>query len=260
MIRRLQLYSRDAFWVSHAMWPLLGFALAMAVILALGLDQRVAQAWFFDGRSGTWLGTGAGDWWAHQLLHDAGRWVIRGIAAAALACWALSFCVTALRPWRRASGYVVVAMTSAVALVGLLKAVSNVDCPWDLAGFGGQRPYVTLLGQRPDYLPRGRCFPGAHAASGYALMCFYFVLRDGAARRARWMLAVGIATGLAFSIGQQARGAHFLTHDLTSAAIVWFVQLALYQWLLVGNGDIHRFLAKGDRPAEAGLSPFARKR
>ena len=39
-----------------------------------------------------------------------------------------------------------------------------------------------------------------------------------------------IALGAAFSIGQEARGAHFLSHDLTSAAIVWFVQLGLYAW------------------------------
>ena len=45
------------------------------------------------------------------------------------------------------------------------------------------------------------------------------------------MLAAAIAVGIAFSIGQEARGAHFLSHDLTSAAIVWFVQLGLYAGL-----------------------------
>ena len=58
--------------------------------------------------------------------------------------------------------------------------------------------------------------------------CFYFVFRDRSRRLARWMLAAAIAVGIAFSIGQEARGAHFLSHDLTSAAIVWFVQLGLY--------------------------------
>ena len=61
-------------------------------------------------------------------------------------------------------------------------------------------------------------------------MCFYFVFRDHSRSLARWMLAAAIAVGLAFSIGQEARGAHFLSHDLTSAAIVWFVQLGLYSW------------------------------
>jgi membrane-associated PAP2 superfamily phosphatase len=63
-------------------------------------------------------------------------------------------------------------------------------------------------------------------------VCFYFLLRDRSRRVARWALASAIAIGVAFSIGQEARGAHFLSHDLTSAAIVWFVQLALYARLL----------------------------
>ena len=63
-------------------------------------------------------------------------------------------------------------------------------------------------------------------------MCFYFLLRDRSARAARWALAGAITIGVAFSIGQDARGAHFFSHDLTSAAIVWFVQLGLYAWWL----------------------------
>jgi membrane-associated PAP2 superfamily phosphatase len=35
-----------------------------------------------------------------------------------------------------------------------------------------------------------------------------------------------------FSLGQQARGAHFLSHDLASAALVWWVLLALYVRML----------------------------
>ncbi|HEY6125022.1 MAG TPA: phosphatase PAP2 family protein, partial [Steroidobacteraceae bacterium] len=81
-------------------------------------------------------------------------------------------------------------------------------------------------------LARAQCFPGAHASSGYALFAFYFVFRDRSRRVARWLLAAAIAVGVAFSIGQEARGAHFLSHDLASAAIVWFVQLALYRRIL----------------------------
>jgi membrane-associated PAP2 superfamily phosphatase len=41
-------------------------------------------------------------------------------------------------------------------------------------------------------------------------------------------LAGGLLIGTVFALGQQARGAHFLSHDLTSAAIVWYVLLGLY--------------------------------
>jgi membrane-associated PAP2 superfamily phosphatase len=123
-------------------------------------------------------------------------------------------------------------MLLATLIVGGLKAVTNVDCPWDLAGFGGHNDYFALFADRPDALKRAQCFPGAHASSGFALFCFYFVFRDRSRRLARWMLAAAITVGIAFSIGQEARGAHFLSHDLTSAAIVWFVQLGLYAWFI----------------------------
>ena len=82
-------------------------------------------------------------------------------------------------------------------------------------GVRRDRPYVSLFADRPDSLPRAMCFPGAHAASGFAFMFGYFLLRDVARRRARWALAGAILLGIAFSIGQQARGAHFISHDLT---------------------------------------------
>jgi membrane-associated PAP2 superfamily phosphatase len=223
---------RDRFWATHAGWPLLLFLLAFAGIEGLGLDRRLAAAWFFDQDAGRWLGSGAGDWWAHALLHDAGRWLVRGAASVALAVWAASFAVASLRPWRRPVGFAALAMVASVGIVGLLKAVTNVDCPWDLAGYGGTQPFVSLLGDRPDYLPRARCFPGAHASSGFALLCVYFAWRDHAPGFARIGLVGGVLVGCAFAVGQEARGAHFVSHDLAGAAVVWFVQLALYAWLL----------------------------
>jgi membrane-associated PAP2 superfamily phosphatase len=124
------------------------------------------------------------------------------------------------------------AMVLSVALVGGLKAITNVDCPWDLAGFGGELPHVALFADRPDYLPRAQCFPGAHASSGFALVAGYFALRDRAPAWARAWLGAGLSLGCVFAIGQEARGAHFLSHDLAGAALVWSVQLALYAtWL-----------------------------
>lgn len=227
-----RIYDSRTFWRLHAWWPLLVFAVAFGVLEVFSLDRVITRAWYFNLHTGQWLGAGSGEWWARTILHNGGRWVVRGVAAAALAFWALSFCVSDLRAWRRSSGYVLLSMVLATLLVGGLKSVTNVDCPWDLAGFGGNSPYVALFADRPDALARARCFPGAHASSGFALMCFYFVFLDRSRRLARWMLALGIAVGVAFSIGQEARGAHFMSHDLASAGIVWFVLLALYSKLL----------------------------
>lgn len=226
------LYSSRLFWRNHAAWPLIGFALVFGMVEALGLDRRIAGALYFDSAAGHWLGTGAGDWWAHALLHDDGRWLVRGVAAIAMVLWAGSFVAPALQTLRRRAGYVALSMVLATALVGGLKAITNVDCPWDLAGFGGHNPYVPLFADRPAYLPRARCFPGAHAASGFALLSLYFAWRDAAPSRARLWLWAAILVGCLFAMGQEARGAHFFSHDLVAAGVVWFVQLALYAWLL----------------------------
>lgn len=239
------------------MRPFVGFLLVFGVFEAFGLDRTLAQALYFDTASAHWLGTGPGDWWAHRLLHDDGRWLIRGIAAAAIAAWIGSFFLERLRSSRARSGYVALSMVLAIAIVGGLKAITNVDCPWDLAGYGGHNPYVPLFADRPNYLPHARCFPGAHAASGFALLCFYFAWRDVAPRHARLALAIAIGVGCIFAVGQEARGAHFFTHDLASAALVWFVQLALYATLLKEDaGETVRGHAAGEtaddvaRPAQ----------
>lgn len=224
----------DDFWNTHAWTPLALVLPLFFLIEWLDLDRVVAHALFYNPLAGQWLGAGTGDWWAHGLIHDGGRWLARSSAASALALWLASFVSAGARHWRRGAGFVFLAMVASIALVGGLKALTNVDCPWDLAEFGGDRPYLALFADRPDLLPRAQCFPGAHSSSGFALVCFYFVFRDRSRRAARWaLLAAGLVWAV-FSLGQQARGAHFLSHDLASLAIVWFVQLLLYVRLMKG--------------------------
>jgi membrane-associated PAP2 superfamily phosphatase len=224
------------FWRRHGWWPLCAFLTAFAFLELLGLDRPLAHALYFDADSRQWLGAGNGSWWARDILHSGGRWLVRLVAAAAVCVWAGSLLVKRLRTLRRGAGFVALAMLLSTGIVGGLKATSNVDCPWDLIEYGGDQPYVPLFADRPDELPRAKCFPGAHASSGFALLCFYFLWRDRSRKLAAWGLAVGLVTGLAFAIGQEARGAHFLSHNLTSAVIVWYVQLALYAWLLKPPG------------------------
>jgi membrane-associated PAP2 superfamily phosphatase len=222
----------STFWRWHFLVPALIFALLFAAFELLDLDRTLAHALYFDEGTQHWLGKGAGDWWARRLLHSGGRWVVRVVAAGALTVWALSHVTPRLVPWRRDARFVVIAILASIVTVGLLKSITNVDCPWDLADFGGSNPYIKLFADRPDWLPRTRCFPGAHSSSGFALLCFYFVLRDRSAAVARGALIGALLVGVAFSIGQEARGAHFLSHDLASGAIVWFIQLALYVVLM----------------------------
>lgn len=214
-----------AFLRRHAWGPLAAYLAAMWLLAGLHLDLAVARL-FYDPAAGGWLARNA--FWADGLVHGGGGVLVRAVGLGALLAWALSWRFAALARYRRALLYFVLALAVTNGVTGLLKQLTNVDCPWDLETFGGAFPYVPLFADRPDALRRAACFPGAHSASGFALLALYFVLRDCAPRKAWLGLAIGLGTGIVFALAQEARGAHFLSHDLTSAALAWCVSLVLY--------------------------------
>lgn len=214
------------FWWTHAFLPLAAFIACTSLIALAGLDERIAAAFFYDAATQAWIGRHT--WWAEELLHDGGRNVVRLLGLAGLVLLVATAFKGDLRHWRRPAAYFVMSLVLATGLAGTMKALTNVDCPWDLQQFGGTRPYVSLLGDRPDTLPRAGCFPGAHSSSGFALVSLYFLFRHRGRGPAALGLTAGLLTGAVFSLAQQARGAHFLSHDLWSLAIAWFTCLGLY--------------------------------
>lgn len=106
-----------------------------------------------------------------------------------------------------------------IALVG--KNLTNVQCPDDLNHFAGRIPYVKLFDHYPinpnstdGKWPRGKCFPAGHASGGFALLslvCFF-------KRKRNKVLAFffAMSTGWIMAIYQMLRGAHFLSHNLTT--------------------------------------------
>jgi membrane-associated PAP2 superfamily phosphatase len=224
------------FWVGHALIPGVLVVAALAAVALWRLDMRIADAWFYDRRAGVWLG--ADTWWAVGLIHTGGAWLVRVAGLAALGALMASFWQVRLASLRRAATFLVAGLLFCPAAAGALKQITNVDCPRDLQYYGGSRPYIRPLGARPDALPRGHCYPGAHASSGFALMSFYFVILGPRPKLARRVLAVTVLIGAVFSVGQQARGAHFLSHDLASAALAWFLLLGLYRPLLLSGHPV----------------------
>ena len=216
------------FWWAHMHAPLAIFALLAGIFAMTRLDVVIARAVFFDSAHAHWIG--ADSWVINELLHTGGRWAIRGLLALVLAFWIATHIEPAWRELRRPVAYFTIAAILSIGVVGLLKSLTNVDCPWDLAPFGGRFPFVELFADRPDALRIGRCFPAAHASSGYALLALYFMLRERHSVLAKLGLAVGLLAGLTFGLAQQARGAHFVSHDLWSAFLVWTVTLSVYSF------------------------------
>ena len=233
-------------WRSLVGWPLLAFTCVLGLLFVTHRDPWIARQLFFDPARG-WLGAGRGAWWARTLIHRDGGLLVRSVIALTIAAFLCSFRVARLAPWRRELMFAVVGMLAVVALVGTLKALTNVDCPWDLEGFGGRRPYTGLFGQRAVGLPHAQCFPGGHSGSAFALMAVYFSLRNRARRAARVALAGAVVLGMIFAFGQEARGAHFLAHDVTSAAIAWFVLVWLYSKMLAPGAHAGSQIESGER-------------
>jgi membrane-associated PAP2 superfamily phosphatase len=213
-------------WWRHARWPLWAFVAAALLFAMTHIDVTIASTAFFDATGNQWRG--AGNWWIDDVVHTGGRWAVRLVVVLAFALWVATFLERSLRGLRRPAGYLAVAIVATVGSVGLLKTLTNVDCPWDLQAFGGSFPYVNLFATRPVDLRHAQCFPAAHASSGYSLMALYFVAYERSRKRAIAGLAVGVLLGLVFGIAQQARGAHFASHDLWSAVLAWIMSLTVY--------------------------------
>ena len=212
-------------WWAHTRWALLLFVVLAMPFADTRWDLAIARHLYFDAAAGQWIG--AHNFWVNSVLHDGGRWTIRVILLALGLAWLVTLRLPRLIEWRRPTAFAFVCMAACIALTGLLKLLTNVHCPWDLHEFGGHAAFVPLFAARPAGLA-AHCFPSAHASSGFALVAFYFALRERHPLLAKWAAAAALLTGLSFGLAQQSRGAHFFSHDVWGAFLTWSLATALY--------------------------------
>ncbi|QSQ31761.1 phosphatase PAP2 family protein [Xanthomonas translucens pv. translucens] len=219
----------SAFYRQHLWLPLAAALLVSGVLMGLGGDFWFADL-LYRWEGGHWALKNAA--LTRSLIHHDGKLLstVAWVATAGLAAWA----------WRRADSqryrlpllYLALAVALSTGVVSLLKSLTHMDCPWDLSRYGGHLPYIGLFEPRPAGMPHAACFPAGHSSAGYAWVALYFV---ALALKPAWRwpaLAVGLGAGLLFGLGQQLRGAHFLSHDLWTLSLSWGVALGLYRVLL----------------------------
>lgn len=166
-------------------------------------------------------------WWAERLLHDGLRGLIGALLAAQLLLWLWA---PRWAPPRRELGLGLLGSVLAMGLVSLLKSFSHTSCPYELSEFGGVARYV------PHWLLAvwdggpGRCFPSGHAAGAFGLLAGVVPWWRHRPALARGLLMAVLLLGLAASLAQMARGAHFLSHCLWSAWLCGLVALLLARW------------------------------
>ena len=218
---------------SRAPWWLALATLALLVAWDLsGADLALAHL------SGGPAGFPLRDAWVlTSVLHQGGRiagWAL-ALALVLAVWWPVGF-MARLSFSRRLQ----LAVTPMVitAAIGVLKATSGTDCPWHLAGFGGLAAYRSHWLDLFHGSGGGHCFPAGHAGAGFAFVGGYWAWRDTAPRLARAWLLAALATGLVLGVGQQLRGAHFMSHTLWAGWIACAVAMGLDAlWLRIGPAD-----------------------
>lgn len=214
-----------AFWLWHLGLPLLLGLLLWQIYPATGWDEQV-ERWYYDPvartfplRDVVWMTAG---------MHTGLKLLVIALGVALFGAWATSFYDPRLRSERGRLAWAWVSMLVASQVVALLKKNSIHHCPWDIADYGGYAPHLALFDALPAGMTPGRCFPGGHASAGFVLMALYFVLRHDQPQWARGALWGALLLGGIMGWSQTMRGAHFVSHTLWSAWVVWLVLLAAY--------------------------------
>ena len=194
-----------------------------------GLDFAIAKL-FYDPERHIWPLHDS--WMTDDLLHVWGLRVLVSAYAVALVLLGLSFRVARLRWWRRVGLMFVFGGLTGPTIVAITKRHTHVYTPKKLIEFGGTMPHVRLFDEVPVGMPCGNAFPAGHAAGGYGLFCLFFLFRAYRPKY-QWLgLFSGLCVGMVFGLAQQARGQHFLSHDLTSAIICWWSAWLAYHLII----------------------------
>lgn len=212
------------FWLNHFWLPLL---LATAVLFLMEqtrLDLWLADQWYaLEGGQWAWRNS----WISYELIHHHGKQLIIAIGLGALSLAILSFIRPRWRSWRAPMFYLFTTMAVVPALIASFKHISPVDCPWDLSRYGGDLPYVRTFAHSFGPTELGHCFPAGHASGGFILLALYFAALPFVRKPAPFLLP-GVLVGWTFALGQQSRGAHFLSHDLWTLSLCWFGALGMF--------------------------------
>lgn len=220
------------------LWPALtALAAALALFEFSALDLAV-QDRLYDFNAGRWLVDGR---------EPVGRLLFYNLPKIALIAGGLTLLVLALGParWRAGLGFnrrglwvAVLTLATMPALAGLGKIFTNVFCPSEVRRYGGAAPYVKLCAPYPDSdrpPAKGHCFPAGHASGGFALVGLAW-LRP-ARRWRRNAVALGLSAGWWMGGYQMAKGAHYLSHTVTTMLLAWIVAL-IWRRLLGGEGTL----------------------
>jgi len=207
------------------------YLLALIIIVLLIVERLFSLDFYFAdliyNRTHSWEYKNA--WVTNQLMHSFGKYSL-----------ILLYLVFVIRFFLRDKssetayqryGKIVFLFSVLVGTlcVSILKKTLNVDCPWDLLRYGGEKEYYSLFNYAKESLPSNHCFPSGHASSAFTWISLYFYSSIYYPHYKYKVLFSVIALGFVFGFGQQLRGAHFISHDLWSLLVCLSVNGLIYK-------------------------------
>lgn len=211
----------------RTLWPaVLLLGVMLAVFEFTNIDVAL-QDHFYDFAQQRWLVDAKDPLW-RAIFYNGPKYVI-----ILLAVVTLTFALGPSR-WGAARGFArrdlwaaLLTLISLPVFIGVGKSTTNIFCPAETRRYGGDVPYIKLCEPYPaDDRPerKGRCFPAGHASGGFALLGLMWLRRTNA-----WKfggIALGLGAGWWMGLYQMAKGAHYLSHTLTTMLVAWILMLA----------------------------------
>jgi membrane-associated PAP2 superfamily phosphatase len=213
-------------WLRYLMLPLWVLTVLFILSYGTGLDETLAAIWFeLQGKQWS-LKT---YWLTETVLHQTVRQLNLCVLLLMIVYWLVKFFLHPQTAILRALGVLLLSIICSVATIALLKRLIPMECPWDLQAFGGTQTWFGLFSDRPSSMRSNQCFPAGHASIGYSWLAIYFFFKLLRPRLALTGLLCSIGVGLILGFTQQLRGAHFLSHDIATAAICWTVAVVVFR-------------------------------
>jgi membrane-associated PAP2 superfamily phosphatase len=231
-----RVFSQRSFWLPHVALPVIAGLLLAFIYPHTNLDAWLIQP-FYDTHALAF--PLKNDGFLENVMHKGLRNLMIVVSLMMLAFWIFGLKIWGFILKNQNSGHwskvyhrqflwIFIAMVISTSAISILKRLSMHSCPWDLLSYGGNQPWIPLFGNLPAAAEMGHCFPGGHASGGFALIAIYFGFRDSLPKLANAGLILGLLFGFAMGWGQMMRGAHFMSHNLWTAWVVWMILLVQY--------------------------------
>ncbi|WP_198262937.1 phosphatase PAP2 family protein [sulfur-oxidizing endosymbiont of Gigantopelta aegis] len=230
---------KNTFFMSHLFLPLIIYIVAIFMIYQLQWDYSLSL-YFYDMQNGAWLLKD--NFYTEVIIHHYGKYLAIAGYLLLTFLYIISFfkrCPIRLaQAYHKGLEYLVISTIVATLSITLLKSLTQIDCPWSISGLGGDIAYYDWLNRLFVADNGGKCFPSGHASAAYAFFSLYFFAYHYFPKQAWKVLLVVASAGLIFGFSQQLRGAHFISHDVTTVFICWMINLFFYRYFLAKEPTI----------------------